>query len=373
MNILLVNWQDRENPQAGGAEIHLFEIFSRLVGRGHRVRLVTSGWPGATPRATVQGLEVTRLGSRNTFAMLGRGGFRRALAAEQPDIAIEDVNKVPLFLPAMTDRPFCTIIPHLFGDTVFREAPVPLATAVWLAERPLARAYGRTGFHAISESTRDDLIARGVLAGHIRVIHPGVDSVHYAPGAESARTDPPSFLYIGRLRRYKGVGVALEALALARRNRPELRLDIAGSGDFRAALEHQARSLGIADAVTFHGFVDEARKLQLLRSTWANVFPSPKEGWGITVVEAAACGTPSLASDSPGLRDSVRNGLTGFLVAHGDAAALAERMVALADDRALVDRLGAAARAFAQTLTWEAAALATETHLHDIISGSAFR
>jgi glycosyltransferase involved in cell wall biosynthesis len=373
VNILLVNWQDRENPQAGGAEIHLFEIFSRLAARGHRVRLVCAGWRSAAPRATVDGIEVERHGTRNTFAALGRSAVRQALSAERPDILVEDVNKVPLFLAGMTTLPFCTIIPHLFGDTVFHEAAWPMASAVWLAERPLARAYRRTAFHAISESTRDDLVARGVPAGRIRVIHPGVDAVHFRPDPNVSRTQPPSFLYIGRLKRYKGVDLALRGLALARVRRPDLRLDIAGRGDFQPALEELAVRLGVTDAVTFHGFVTEAQKLQLLRSAWANVFPSPKEGWGITIVEAAACGTPSLASDSPGLRDSVRDGRTGLLVPHGDVAALATRMVELAEDPPRIERLGVEARRFAETLTWDAAADATEAHLLDIISGSAVR
>jgi glycosyltransferase involved in cell wall biosynthesis len=370
VKILLANWQDRDNPQAGGAEIHLFEIFSRLAARGHPVRLVCAGWAGAPSRAEVQGVAVRRHGTRNTFAALGRSAVREALAAERPDIVVEDVNKVPLFLPSLTALPFCTIIPHLFGDTVFQEASWPVASAVWLAERPLARAYRRTAFHAISESTRDDLIARGVRPSRIRVIHPGVDSVHFRPDPSVPRSTPPSFLYIGRLKRYKGVDVALRALARARERRPDLRLDIAGRGDFQPELERLAHRLGIAEAVTFHGFVSEERKLELLRSATANVFPSPKEGWGITIVEAAACGTPSLASDSPGLRDSVRDGVTGALVPHGDAAALADRMLELAADPALVERLGPAARRYAEGLTWAAAAAATEAHLLDIIQGA---
>ena len=175
------------------------------------------------------------------------------------------------------------------------------------------------------------------------------------------------------MKRYKGIGLAIRALAVARRRRPDLRLDIAGTGDHRAELERLAAELGLADAVRFHGFVSEADKLALLRRAWANVFPSPKEGWGITVVEAAACGTPSLASDSPGLRDSVRHGETGFLVPHGDVDALAARMLELADDPALVARLGDSARRFAEGLTWERTAAATQNHLDDIITGPASR
>ena len=139
----MVNWQDRENPQAGGAEIHLFEIFGRLAARGHRVRLVCSGWPGAAPRTTLDGIAVERIGSRHSFALLGRGAVRRALRAEPADVVVEDINKLPLFLAGMTDRPFCAIVPHLFGTTAFEEAPWPMAATVWAAERPLPRAYRR--------------------------------------------------------------------------------------------------------------------------------------------------------------------------------------------------------------------------------------
>jgi glycosyltransferase involved in cell wall biosynthesis len=370
VNILLVNWQDPENPHAGGAELHLFEIFKRLAARGHRIRLVCSGWAGGAAGATIDGISICRVGSRNGFALLGRGAVRRALTEERPHVVVEDINKLPLFLAGLTDLPFCAIVPHLFGETAFQEASWPAAAVVWAAERPLARAYRRAGFHAISESTRDDLVARGVRPERVRVIHPGVDSVRFTPDP-TVRSPSPAFLYVGRLKRYKGVDTALRALAVARRTRPDLRLDIAGSGDHGPALEALAVRLGLGGSVAFHGFVSEAEKLELLRGAWANVFPSPKEGWGITVVEAGACGTPSLASDSPGLRDSVRHGETGFLVPHDDADALAARMLELAAAPALVERLGAAARRFAEAHTWERSAEATERHLEDIIAGSA--
>lgn len=368
MNILLVNWQDRENPQAGGAEIELFEIYGRLAARGHRVRLVCSGWGGAAPRIAIGGIEVHRIGGRRSFLLRGRGAVRAALQAERPDIVVEDINKVPLYLPTLTDLPVCAMVPHLFGGIAFQEVSVPEAAFVWLAERPIARIYRRAGFHAVSESTRDDLIARGVDPRQIRVIHPGVDSVRLTPDPAVPRSALPSFLYLGRLKRYKGVEVAIRALARARVRRPDLRLDLAGTGDDRTRLEKITRSLGQDGAVRFFGYVDEPTKLRLLRTTWANVLPSAKEGWGITIAEAAACGTPSLASDSPGLRDSVRHGETGFLVPHGDVDALAERMLALAADPGLVGRLGAAARRVAEGLTWARSAEQTESHLHAIIA-----
>jgi glycosyltransferase involved in cell wall biosynthesis len=363
MEILLVNWQDRENPHAGGAEIHLFEIFSRLAAKGHRIRMVCSGWKGAAPRTAVQGIEVFRSGGRRSFTIVGRHAIRKAIRERRPDILVEDVNKLPLFTPTFWRGPHVTIIPHLFGGTAFQEVDPVQAGIVWAAERPLPLVYRRSAFHVISESTRDDLIARGIAKERITVIYPGVDPDWYRPDPGVRRSPNPSALYLGRLKRYKGVEVALRALALARRQRQDLTLDIAGTGDDRPRLEGLTRELGLTEAVRFHGFVTEERKRELLRTTWANLFPSPKEGWGITNVEAAACGTPSVASDSPGLRDSVRHGETGYLVPHGDASLLAERLLALAADPALVERLGQAGRRFAEGLTWDRAAERTEAHL----------
>ncbi|PYP43131.1 MAG: hypothetical protein DMD43_00285 [Gemmatimonadetes bacterium] len=368
MRILLVNWQDPENPRAGGAELHLFEIFRRLSARGDRIHLVTSGWPGAKARAEVQGISIERHGGRHSFALRGRGAVRRALAREPWDIVVEDINKLPLYLASLTRLPFCAIIPHLFGTTAFREAGWPMALTVTAAERPIPRIYRRAGFHAISESTRDDLLRRGVPGARIRVIHPGIDAKAYAPASGLDRAQPPTFLYVGRLKRYKGVELALRALALARRERPDLSLDIAGTGDDAGRLQRLAHQLGVGAAVRFHGFVSEPRKRELFRAATANLFPSPKEGWGLTVMEAAASGTPSLASDSPGLRDSVRDGETGYLVPHGEAESLGRRMLELAGDPALVARLGAAARRLAESWSWDDAAAATAAHLAELVA-----
>jgi len=365
---LLVNWNDRANPHAGGAEIHLHEIFGRLARWGHAIDLVASGWPGCAPTAELDGLRVHRSGGRHSFALHARGAVRRLLRANRYDVVVEDINKLPLYLPWLTDLAFCVIIPHLFGTTAFVEASWPVAAVVWAAELSIPRVYRRAAFHAISESTRDDLVRRGVPRERIAVIHPGVDATWYCPDGATPRTAQPTFLYVGRLKRYKGVEIALRALALARERRPALRLEIAGQGGDRPRLERLARELGLAEAVRFLGFVSEDEKRRLMRQVWAVVFPSPKEGWGISNVEAAGCGTPALASDSPGLRESVRDGETGFLVPHGDAPALADRMLALAADSGLVSRLGRGARAFAEGLSWDRAARATEAHLQRVLA-----
>jgi glycosyltransferase involved in cell wall biosynthesis len=368
VHILLVNWQDRENPQAGGAEIHLHEIFGRLAGMGHTITLLCSGWSGAPPRAELDGMRVHRVGTRYTFPFLARGWWRRHGQALGADVLVEDINKVPLYTPRWGAARTVALVPHLFGTTVFREAPAPLAAAVWLAERPLRAVYGRVPFQAISVSTADDLVARGIPREQIAVIHPGIDTVQFTPAPEM-REPEPLFVYLGRLKRYKGVDVVLRAFAeLAA---PNARLLIAGTGDHRSALERLAHSLDLGERARFLGFITEDEKLALLRRAWALLFASPKEGWGITNLEAAACGTPVIASDSPGLRESVRHGETGFLVPHGDVRAMAARMRELVQSPSSVAVLGTGARTFACRFSWEAAARDTESHLRSVVGDGA--
>jgi glycosyltransferase involved in cell wall biosynthesis len=262
--------------------------------------------------------------------------------------------------------PVVAVVPHLFGSTVFQELPAPVAAAVWLAERPIPWVYRGVPFEAISESTADDLAARGIDRRLVRVIYCGIDAEHYRPDP-GQRAEVPVFAYLGRLKRYKAVDLVLRGFARAAV--PGATLEVAGAGDYRPALERLASSLDLGDRVKFLGRINEAEKLRLLRRAWALVFTSPKEGWGITNLEAAACGTAVIASDSPGIRESVRNGETGFLVRHGDVEGLAAAMKQLASDRSLVERLGAQGRSFATTFTWDRAASETTRHLKEVLEG----
>ena len=364
MRILVVNWQDRENPQAGGAELHLHEIFGRVAAMGHEVVLLCGGWPGCAPRATLDGMEVHRVGTRHSWPLHARRHFERELRGRGFDVLVEDLNKVPLFTRRWGVRRTVALVPHLFGGTVFQEAPAPLALAVWLAERPIPLGYRGVPFEAISESTADDLVARGIPRELIRVIYCGIDTAHFTPAPER-RAAAPTFAYLGRLKRYKGVEHVIRAFA--RVDHPAARLEIAGAGDYRPELERLVVSLALQERVRFLGFIDEATKLDLLRRAWALAFASPKEGWGITNLEAAACATPVVASDSPGLRESVREGETGYLVPHGDVAAMAERLGRLAASPELVRALGRQGRRFAESFTWERAAAETAAHLAEVV------
>jgi glycosyltransferase involved in cell wall biosynthesis len=365
VRILVINWQDRENPQAGGAEIHLHQIFGRLVARGHGVDLLGSGWNGAAPRAVVDGIQVHRVGSRHSYPFLAHGYYRRHLAQSGYDVVIEDLNKAPLYTPLWKIERLVPLVHHLFGATAFRETAAPLAAALWLAEQPIGALYRDLPFEAVSESTADDLVRRGIPREHIRVIYNGVDTTLLTPDY-SLRSPVPLFIYIGRLKRYKGIDILIRALAGL--ENVEGTLEIAGSGDYRHELEKLARSLGVESRVHFLGFIPEEEKLTLLRRAWAAMLASPKEGWGISNMEAAACGTPVIASNSLGIRESVVDGETGILVPHGDIPAMTAAMKRLINSPSLVRTMGEAGRRFAEGFRWERAADETIFHLEEVVT-----
>jgi glycosyltransferase involved in cell wall biosynthesis len=138
-----------------------------------------------------------------------------------------------------------------------------------------------------------------------------------------------------------------------------VRLVIVGEGDNRQALESLAQELGVADAIRFTGFVDEKEKVRWLQKVWFGVNTSSKEGWGLTVMEANACGTAVIASDVPGLRDAVKDGETGILYPFGNIGVLGEKMRLMLDDARMRDRLAENAYRWAATFDWNAAAKRT--------------
>lgn len=368
LSILVVNWQDRHNPNAGGAEEHLHQIFGRLARRGHRVTLLCSGWDDSRPTAEIDGIRVQRAGGRYTFNPAAPLCHDRRLSGERFDVVVEDLNKVPMLSPLWAPAPLhLLLVHHLFGATAFREANPALAAATWLFERVIPSVYRGLPCVAVSESTREDLVRRGLRAADIRVIRNGVELDRLQPA--ETRYPSPTIVYLGRLKRYKRVDLVLRAVARLRERGIELNMVVAGRGDARADLEATAKKLEVGELVRFAGFVSEEKKAELLSRSWAHVLTSPKEGWGIVSMEASASGTPTVASDSPGLRETVRQGETGYLVPHGDVDALAAALgqVTRPENR---DRLGRAARSMAEEHSWTRMADSFEELLISLARGA---
>jgi glycosyltransferase involved in cell wall biosynthesis len=353
LTILAFNWRDPRHPEAGGAELHLFEILRRCVRDGDRVVWLAERFAGGPVEDRIEGIEIHRAGSwYNAHLALG-SLYRRRFRGERFDLILEDINKVPFFTPLFAGAPVLAVVPHLFGSAVFREAPPAVGLLVWAHESVLPLVYRGTPFLAISESTRDDLARRGIDRRRIRVVRCGLTQADYGVTTPPAGRTEPVIVFLGRLRKYKGAQHAIRAMAQVLGQVPGARLDVVGDGPYRRDLEALAASLGLGAHVRFLGALPHGDKVRALNAAQVAACPSPKEGWGLTVIEANACGVPVVASRSPGLVESVKDGETGILVPHGDPAALAGALVRLLTDRSLRLRMAEAAVRWARTFDWE--------------------
>src|SRR5438309_856878 len=216
MHVVALNWRDLKNPRAGGAEAHLEEILRYLAHRGHRCTLLTSRFRGGPRDEEVDGYRIVRGGHEYDFNLVVPFLFRRLAATDPPDVVLDDINKIPFYSPLFTAAPVLAIVPHLMGTAVFHELNLFLATVLYGLELPVRRVYRRSHFEVISESTRDDLVARGYPADRITVVHCGIDRDVYRPEPGVPKGDTPTLVYVGRIKRYKSLGHALHALRLVR-------------------------------------------------------------------------------------------------------------------------------------------------------------
>lgn len=354
MRVLVLNERDPLHPQAGGAEIHVSEIFGRLARRGHEVTLATSSYPGAALSETVNDMLVQRLGPLAAYYPRVVAKCALETARGDYDVVVECLNKVPFFSPAYSAVPVLAIVHHLFGKAAFLQVPWPIAATVFALEKMIPTLYQTCPFVSISESSADDLVERGLPRERLLVSHCGID-----PPSLQVETSVPRrhrVVYLGRLEPYKHVDVMLRAAASLRARFPELEILVVGRGSARESLEQLAASLDLADCTRFTGFVSDEERDALLASSRVCVCPSEKEGWGLTVIESNALGTPVVANDAPGLRDSVRHGQTGFLVPNVDVAGFAKHIGELLEDDALAIRMSTEALAWSKTFDWDKAA-----------------
>jgi glycosyltransferase involved in cell wall biosynthesis len=353
VKILAVNWRDMKNPDAGGAEVHLHEILKGLVAKGHSATLVASNFAGGSEEDSQNGIRVIRRGKWFNANFVIPMFLRSHLKRNSYDLIVEDINKIPFFTPAFTRTKVIAVIPHLFGATVFRETNPLLASYVYFWEALIPFVYQSCRFVSISPSTKDDLIGRGMRKDRIDVVLCGLDNSTYRRLDACERFETPTLVHFGRIRKYKSVDTVIRVLALLKQKLPEARLVIIGDGPEKTNLEDLTKKLGLTGSVEFSGVLSTQRLVETLNKSHVFINASPKEGWGLTVVEANACGVPVLASNRPGLKDSLRDGETGFLVEYGDVQAFAERAYQLLTDEDLWRRMSGAGILAAQSLTWE--------------------
>ncbi|MCX7997151.1 MAG: glycosyltransferase [Patescibacteria group bacterium] len=351
--ILLFNWRDTKHAFGGGAEVYIHELSKRWVANGCQVTLFCGNDTKCSRYEEVDGVEIIRRGGFFTVYIWGFLYYLFRLR-KRYDVIIDSQNGIPFFTPLFASEKVYCLLFHVHQKVFLESLPLPLALlARYLEGNITPWAYRNVEFITISESTKKEMQELGIGKAGIHIVHPGVDTSRMVPGEKHKK---PLVLYVGRLKKYKSVHLFLKAIPLIKKKVPDATFVIAGDGEERKRLTLLTEKLGIADVVTFTGKVSESKKLELYQKAWVFVNPSSMEGWAITNIEANACGTPVVAADVPGMRDSVRDGVSGFLVEYGNVNKLADSVCKLILEADTRESISMKAYRWAKRFNWDVGA-----------------
>jgi len=351
----VIAWRDLDDPEAGGSEIHAHEVLRRWAAAGLDVNLRTSAVVGGRAVVVRDGYTAVRRSDRYAVfpRVAGELGWRRP---DQATGLIEIWNGMPFLSPLWARRtPRMVFVHHVHAEMWDMVLSPGLARLGRNFETRLAPyAYRRTRIVTLSESSRDEIVSMlGLRSGNVSVVPPGIETRFSPAGTRSER---PLVVAVGRLVPVKRFELLIDAAAQLRARHPGLRVVIAGEGYERRRIEEHIRRRGAGDIVSLAGRLSDAQLVDLYRQAWLVASTSAREGWGMTIIEAAACGTPSVVTRIAGHVDAVLDGRTGLLADPGED--FVAKLDGLLSDEVLRRRLGRAALKRAATFDWDTTAYA---------------
>jgi glycosyltransferase involved in cell wall biosynthesis len=372
-SVLLLCWRDTGHPQGGGSEAYLERIGAHLAESGVRITLRTARYQSAPRREVKDGVQISRAGGPYSVyiwaglamvaARIGLGPLRRV----RPDVVVDTQNGLPFMARLAFGRRVAVLVHHCHREQ-WPVAGSVMGRIGWFVESKLSPwVHRRNQYVTVSLPSARDLTGLGVGPSQIAVVRNGLDEAP-ARTLDVPRSATPRVAVLSRLVPHKQIEDALDAIAELRPRIPDVHLDIVGGGWWRQRLVDHAALLGISDAVTFHGHVDDETKHLVLQRCWVHVLPSRKEGWGLAVTEAGQHCVPTIGyRSSGGLTDSIVDGVTGLLVDDHDE--LVDQLERLLTDQVLREQLGAKAHARSGEFSWQQSADAMRTVLESVRAG----
>jgi len=358
MKILILNWRDIKHPNSGGAEIVTFEHAKAWVRAGHKVTWFSSAFKDGEKEETVEGIKIIRRGNElftvNIAALFwylkqGRGQF---------DIVVDQFHGVPFFTPLYVKEKKLAFIHEVTKEVwLLNPLPKPFNLLVgyfgYFIEPWIFKLYRQTPFFTVSPSTKEDVVNFGIPRENITVVPNGIRIVRPKPFPKKETL--PTVIFLGALAKDKGIEEAIRAFGLIYQKDKNYQFWVVGGSDplYLKKLKSMAKTLGVSRKVKFWGFISEKKKFELLARAHILVNPSVREGWGLVVIEANSMGTPVIAYNSPGLRDSVVHRKTGLICKQNFPQNLAMDIMKLMENKNLYNRLQKGALKWSQRFDWK--------------------
>ena len=316
MKILWLAHRDPLNPSAGGAERTIYEVCIRLVRKGHKIIILTGGWNGCKSLESLHGIEIHRFGKK-----LGPHLVAPVfLSKYHYDLVVNDLgHAVPWIVSAIMNKHNIVFFRHLHARSLPGQVSPLLAKVITAIEKCYFIFYHDTVFVTESTTSKNDLLKLGINENKIIMHPPGVNLNLFHP---AAKTQKPTLVYFGGMRKYKRPQESLFLLKGLLKRIKLVNLFIIGSGKEEPNLRKLASELNLQNYAIFKGRVSDTELSNIVASSWMNVHTSVTEGWGYSILEASAAGTPTVAYDVPGVRDAVEDGINGIKVKDGDRSGL---------------------------------------------------
>ena len=359
MRILWYNWRDIKNPEAGGAEVYCHEIMTRLFKKGHDITLFTSQFPNSSQSDIIDGIRVIRSGGRYSVYSKARSYFKKN--KHNFDIFIDSINTIPFLSPKLVqEKKVLPIVYQRAAEIWFHEVPFPISHLFYyyLETKWLSR-YKDITTVTISKSSQDDLESIGFKKTFVVPIGLTIEPLSEMPQKESN----PTIIFLGRLKKYKLPNHALEAFTIIKEHILGAKLWVIGGGPMLNDLRRMYNNQDI----TFYGHTTEEQKYDLLRRAHLVLVPSIREGWGLVVTEANAMGTPAIAYNVHGLKNSVIDKETGILIKDRSEESLAHAAITLLTDKDLLWKYSKNALEYSKRFTWDNAAKEFERIIDSLI------
>lgn len=327
MRILWFSWKDKNNPEAGGAEVVNHQLAKRLVADGHEVIFLVRGFAGGTKQEIIDGYKVIRIGGIYTVYFEAYKYYKKNLQG-WADLVIDEVNTMPFFCKFYVKEKTILFVHQLCREIWFYQMGKIKGLIGYLLEPIYLWLLSDQSVITISESTKKDLQKYGFESPRINIISEGIELIPISNLEAVKKFDQPTILSLGAIRPMKRTDHIIKAFEIAKKKIPELQLIIAGNneGSFGAKVKRRVLTSYHRDSIKVLGSVSQEQKIELMQKSHLIAVTSVKEGWGLIVTEANSQGTPAVVYDVDGLRDSVKNRITGWISNKNRSLGLARKI-----------------------------------------------